>query len=385
MLGTENILLAVAMHFKCLIHVDDDKYDKLSAIDGMDNVLTTDPTNTRFHACRANALAAMVPKRQAISATKSGTGRANSKDRLQRKPTDSVVRYHHKIFGNHRVEQEMLKDGPALFIKPSSQWFGSITDEKVKLTGKASPISHLVDGIWHVLSSIHSSSTEIHQFVEKLKPQRLVPLVECTDVSLKSLMKFCRPDPQRISRPAIPTSIEMALESTEPRISDGKRGAAAQGELSSKRAKLEEDSSALTSIFENSRYPGSPLPPESRESSDGDGEDNDEIQIHEETDSPKAMFSKTPNGYISSTEAILDLEGASQMLVDGDEDLLHISHASGNTALRAPLIDKKGFASQDILNVTLDQGADVEPSAYSAEDQRAPKRSLSLIYDDLSD
>jgi hypothetical protein len=356
------------------IHVDDDKYDKLCTIDGMDEVLTTDPTKTRFHACRANALSAIVPKRRTLSGESSSTKRSGSNDRIDQVAGDGLVRYNHRIFGNQRVEQEMLKLGPAIFIKPSSQWFGSISDEKIKLTRGDSPISHLVDGIWHVLSSIHSSSAEIHEFVEKLRPQRIVPLVECTDTSLKSLMKRCKSDPRGTSRPTIPKSIEQVLDSADQRVLDGKRSAAGSNDLPGpKRPKIEEDSSALRSIFEPTAVP---LPPESREGSadEEDIDDPDEIHIHEEIDSAKEIASKkhTPSTHV------LELEAHSQAF-DAEDDLLHISRTSGNAASTS---SNHKYASQDILNATEDQ---VEEREAGAAALPAPERGISLIYDDSSD
>lgn len=148
MLGTQDVLVAVAEKFKTKIFVEDEKLrESFKCVPELKRakIFAADPLESRFH----------LLKNQ---------------------------RYTNRT--------EVLLEPDALYIRPSTQWFGQ------QGNGRGNPALYqtrpcYAHGIWHVLYSIHSSFEELEVFVSFLQPRGLVPLTECSAVALKRLTSSC--------------------------------------------------------------------------------------------------------------------------------------------------------------------------------------------------
>lgn len=431
MLGTEEVLLAVSEHFSTQvrphlrnpswvvlcwvglaelgflspqIHVDEDKFQKLSCIYGLEKILTVEPDASKFHGCRAGALNALVPKRAA---------RLLHLPRQKSSKIEHItVKFNGKIYGNHSVDQQIVSEPVAVFIKPSTQWFGSINDHKMKLQKhkKGSPTSQLVDGIWHVLFSIHSSSAELHEFVRRLEPQRLSPLVECAESSIKSLSKYCKLAKDAMAvKPQIPREIEEAMSAADiVRVSNAKRQTRQYNVIirsTPKRAKLqeEEEKPRLEEIFARPSGIESPLDPESREddeedlvSQQKDDNDDDEIEI-EEDDVEEQRSVKDKENRIQRSKTVddslmLGWEGLSQLSQGESQEVDLLLLSMPKRAVSEPVISRKDIqdSQEDLLNLSTLPA--LEPLKRDLSDgigkppieNAASSLQLSLLYDEDS-
>lgn len=158
MLGTQDVLLAVAKKYKAKVFVSGKLKSALSCIPEIRkaDILTDDPHKTCFHLLKSQ-------------------------------------RYTNK--------SDVALEPGALYIRPSVQWFGQ------QGNGRCDPAEYqtkpcYAHGIWHVLYSIHSSFEELEEFVSLLKPRQMVPLTECSPSALK-ILSSCLAFPDQDIQPPI--------------------------------------------------------------------------------------------------------------------------------------------------------------------------------------
>jgi hypothetical protein len=155
MLGTEQVLIGVSEHFGKPFYVERKLYIKLAATPGLKKFLTKSNSETRFFA---------VPH---------GTFSKGNLDKTH--SANDIARSIHSI-----------QDG--CFIKPSTQWFGANSFQRILDT---KPV--LRNGVWHVLYSIHSSYSEMRNFITRIQPQTISPLVTLDQTILKEIESLCSP------------------------------------------------------------------------------------------------------------------------------------------------------------------------------------------------
>lgn len=345
-----------------------------------------DPEESRFHACRAAALSALVPSRHPAASRGSGLARQSSDG----SDLSKVLITHNnksKIRGNSSVERAIIKNPSALFIKPSAQYFGATTDEKMKFDQNGTN-SVYVDGIWRVLSTIHSSSSELTEFVRKMQPRSLSALTDCSEAGLKALTALCKPHAHP-TRPEVPRMIEEALCSIEPRLSLAKRRAC-EGSLPTetppKRQKLDSakadpDPSGLQQILDGPGFCSPPLSPDSRESdcenaSDHKAEDevSDDGIVIEESDDGNSLAGRYDGGVRRSNGTALWEFGAVSS-PPASQDLLDFPSQWNQPSAAEPERDNV----DDLLNSSVSK-----PECADLKAPPLPRRSLSLLYEESS-
>eukprot|EP01117_Protostelium_nocturnum_P008489 TRINITY_DN3039_c0_g1_i1.p1 TRINITY_DN3039_c0_g1~~TRINITY_DN3039_c0_g1_i1.p1 ORF type:complete len:485 (-),score=133.69 TRINITY_DN3039_c0_g1_i1:1123-2577(-) len=160
MIGTESLLERISIEFKTKIHVRPSFYRKLSIIYGSraNKLFTTEESESQFHACKAQSF--LLLARNQRQALKNG-----------------VIDHLHP-----------------LLIKASTQWFGM--DGRNPKTFSNEPVQFY--GIWHVLFSIHSSFSELKEFVNEVNPKQIITLTECDKRIVSSLLNQSHKPKERV-------------------------------------------------------------------------------------------------------------------------------------------------------------------------------------------
>eukprot|EP00026_Physarum_polycephalum_P000780 Phypoly_transcript_00781.p1 GENE.Phypoly_transcript_00781~~Phypoly_transcript_00781.p1 ORF type:complete len:951 (+),score=205.22 Phypoly_transcript_00781:154-3006(+) len=175
MLGAEVVLASVAQEFGTSIFVEKGKFEELSLIPELAQCLTSDPTATRFHACAHMTFSASSAARHAaLSYVASHQFKAKAR-------RNALARSGSGEGGVNGGEKEVL------CIKPSVQWF--------RAQGAAAPAKYFnqpakVDGIWHVMFSIHSSFPELVTFVNQLAPKTVTPITTIDRTGFQKLVEL---------------------------------------------------------------------------------------------------------------------------------------------------------------------------------------------------
>lgn len=187
MLGTEDILVAIHNKYNTKIHVEQEKHLKFSCMPTLQQMFTTSSQATRFHVCRAGTLGNLSPTKQVLATNRQFVSDMKPKSRNSYNQEDGKQTVHHQIKSGWGT------NGTTLYIKPSSQWFGS--NQGAKLI----PIPRQdLNGVWHVLYSIHSSFSEIRSFVSLISPQVILPIVACDPDILTTFIPYLSPKDENL-------------------------------------------------------------------------------------------------------------------------------------------------------------------------------------------
>jgi len=159
MLGTERLVMNVAAACGMQCYVSQAMYERLRVIAGEEALdrFTTDPSATQFHCVEHQTFSsALAPKNR------------NIRRRLDARPVRPI------------------DENIGLYLKPSTQWF---RHNSAEIRGKRGPVKR--DGVYHFLYSLHSSLTELEDFVKLLRPRSLVPLTAYESRELAKLERWC--------------------------------------------------------------------------------------------------------------------------------------------------------------------------------------------------
>eukprot|EP01112_Ceratiomyxa_fruticulosa_P016916 TRINITY_DN5181_c0_g2_i1.p1 TRINITY_DN5181_c0_g2~~TRINITY_DN5181_c0_g2_i1.p1 ORF type:complete len:616 (-),score=126.24 TRINITY_DN5181_c0_g2_i1:852-2699(-) len=167
MLGTEFVLVQLALEFDSQVYVDETKFKEYEKyLPNPHKYFTTKQSSTRFYGCRHKTFTTL--------------GNNISPSKLPKKPIGS-----RKPLANQQPKNER----PYLCIKPSAQWFSH--QDRVLLKHCLKAPYKAMDGVWHVLFSIHSSFGELEEFVKWVHPKSITPTVTpCHRVGLLRLQSY---------------------------------------------------------------------------------------------------------------------------------------------------------------------------------------------------
>ena len=175
-LGKEDLLVAMALHVRTWIVVTSEQYKQLSILD-MPNVFTTDQGAGHIH---------VIPMKQA----------------------------------NKYTLEKWNRQRPTIAIVPSALYNGS-----------ANPYEG-AENLFFVPYSDHSSYSELHRFVEKVRPKKIIPVVDAKtkgpfgeDLSGRADMSCYKKhlDPQEIPSFQIPRSVEAFMKKTHLEVEKGRK------------------------------------------------------------------------------------------------------------------------------------------------------------------
>ena len=175
-LGKEDLLVAMALHVRTWIVVTSEQYKQLSILD-MPNVFTTDTGAGHIH---------VIPMKQA----------------------------------NKYTLEKWNRQRPTIAIVPSALYNGS-----------ANPYEG-AENLFFVPYSDHSSYSELHRFVEKVRPKKIIPVVDAKtkgpfgeDLSGRADMSCYKKhlDPQEIPSFQIPRSVEEFMKKTHLEVEKGRK------------------------------------------------------------------------------------------------------------------------------------------------------------------
>eukprot|EP01105_Mastigella_eilhardi_P015507 TRINITY_DN3556_c0_g1_i1.p1 TRINITY_DN3556_c0_g1~~TRINITY_DN3556_c0_g1_i1.p1 ORF type:complete len:438 (-),score=104.26 TRINITY_DN3556_c0_g1_i1:221-1534(-) len=175
MLGTEELMMAVAENFHCSVHVSAKKNKQLRSTPELAEILTTDPHSSRFH-FGGRAFAKRQQEQLRCKQAVGGKAQANCKEQREKGAQDA---------------------GAPLYIHASTQWFAFCSELRPRQFAER---PRLVDNTWYAIFCIHSSMGELEQFLRVLAaaggPLHVTPITDCDTTTFSTLCTRCHVLPQ---------------------------------------------------------------------------------------------------------------------------------------------------------------------------------------------
>ncbi|KAF9060729.1 hypothetical protein BDP27DRAFT_400891 [Rhodocollybia butyracea] len=208
--GYEDILKAIARAFNCKIHLDDYKYkiySRLTSDPLLQALGTTDPDETRFHACERFSRCSHV------NVDRDGNFVEDNDESLNDEASEDTVEAMNRMFNlpmsNQKAKREKSQEKVVVYVNPVS----SMTPEswaKYKATTKNQLLKGEVVRSLLVPLSRHSPLPELQSFVSLFRPKRIIPntldpsLLDLDWAGIDRIFQSCCRKPDIPARQLIP-------------------------------------------------------------------------------------------------------------------------------------------------------------------------------------